>query len=69
MQQTAGVSRVIYDAASRRYEGHVHLRRDGEARVLTVSAPGHPGWPHRRIADALIASAQTQPKAFRHAHP
>lgn len=58
MNTTAGVANVVFDAASRRYEGQVHIAKDGTPMSLRISAPGHPAWPHRRIKAALIASAQ-----------
>lgn len=58
MDKHAGVAQVIFDAARRRFEGQVFMSEDGEKTVLSVSAPGHPSWGHRRIKQALIASAE-----------
>lgn len=69
MKANTGVANVIFDAAARRFEGQVFLSENGERTVLRVSAPGHPGWPHRRIHTALVASAQALAKRGRgHAH-
>jgi len=58
MTTNAGVTQVIFDPMRRRFKGQVVLPAASGRQILTVSAPGHPSWDHRRIQSALIASAQ-----------
>ena len=60
MKTIAGVTQVIFDPARRRFRGRVVLPDGEAARIMNVSAPGHPNWDHGRIRSALIASAQTK---------
>jgi len=62
----AGVAKVIFDAATRRFKGHVHLSENGVARVIRASTPGHPSWSHKRIQAALVSSALSH-EGMRHA--